>query len=176
MQVCCFNQCCNKSLEVRVRKSELLFFIPWRGRCQTPCGRWRCRRFYMRPPDRVCTPPTLTAGSLYTAPQLLPASPSPPSPAGLLPVGQKGKHLSLTCFDFCPSLYLRKVGRAFFLSLLCRRDFMRCSCFCPLLHITSFICFTPYRALLTSSSTSFSPSRDNSERQKVQKHMGEMFL
>ncbi|KAG7229005.1 hypothetical protein INR49_013238, partial [Caranx melampygus] len=77
------------------------------------------------------------------------ASPSPPWPAGLPPGGRK-RNVSCVFLPLFSSLHLFK-----------ERDFMRCSCFCSFLHITSFICLTPNRALLTSSSTSFSPSTDN---------------
>lgn len=55
---------------------EKKVFIPLYGKKQSPCGMWRCRKFYMHPPDRVCISPTLTAGSLCTAPLPPPASQS----------------------------------------------------------------------------------------------------
>lgn len=141
----------------------VVVFTPWCGKWQIPCDRWRCRTFYMHPPDRVCTAPTQPAGSLYTAPLPPPASQSPPWPVGLPPGGRK-RHCYTLVFLLCVCLSQVNDGLTFFLSLLCLRDFMRCSCFCSFFCITSIICFTPYKALLTSSSISFSPFADNSER------------
>ena len=97
--ICYFCQCCSETLEVWRFGASVL--IPWHGKWQIPCGRWRCRKSCMHPPDRACTPPTLTAGSLYTAPLPPPASQSPPSPVRPPPGGRKGTHLSFGCSSSC---------------------------------------------------------------------------
>lgn len=75
------------------------------------------------------------------------------------PLGGGGEAFSISSSSvWCSASHL-----TFFLSTLCLKDFIRCSCFCSFFHMTSFSCFTPYRALLSSSSTSVSPSRDNSD-------------
>lgn len=77
----------------------------------------------------------------------------------------KGKLLFFFLFDKLSASSFCACSRlTCFFSLLCLRELMRCSCFCSFLHSTSFICFTPYRALCTSSSTSFSPYADSSVR------------
>lgn len=140
-------------------------FVPWCGKWRIPCGRLKCRSFYRRPPDKACTLPTRSAGILCTAPPPPPASQTPPEPVWLPPVQGKQTSFPSAHRSFCHSAS-PDAAFTFFFSPLCMRDVMSCWCFCAFRHITSLICFTPYRALLTSSSTIFSPFMDSSDEKQ----------